>query len=106
MQERAGLYNKISSGNECGTTVERQSAANTIIQGLEDLLARADKTCCIVMERTNSVTRQEPPSVQGEKNLLSASPNFPPLFERIRELTDGINRSLNGIEDVMRRLEL
>ena len=91
---------------ECGTVMGRESAACSTVKALETLLLRVDEITCIVTERTSPLTRQEPSMDQTTQKPASEKTKFPPLFERIREITDGINRSLDCIEDVMRKLEL
>ena len=90
----------INSGSDA-----RESAAAICLSMLESTAGRAEKMVSIVMERLASVTEAAPPEKEGNK-LSSAPSSFPPLFERIRELAESINRSLSGIEDVVRRLEL
>jgi hypothetical protein len=93
------------AGNSCVKSA-RDTVASEILSMLECTATRAEKTVSIVMEKTNSVTRQEPPSVQEVNKLNTPQQQYPPLFARIQELTESINRSLSGIEDIMRRCEL
>jgi hypothetical protein len=95
----------ISTGQAVCEAKVREPAALVVLSRLETTANRAEKLVSIVLERTNSVTRNEPAQESNKATDPPRSP-FPPLFERITELTESINRSLFGIEDVMRRLEL
>ena len=81
----------------------KESAATEVLAILERTAARAEKTCALVSERTSSIARPESQPCVGDKNETQS---YPPLFGRINELADSINRSLAGIEDIMRRCEL
>lgn len=103
--ERQGLYSDpMRNVTEMGKA-GKESAASICLAMLEDTADRAGKVAGIVQERTNSVTRQEPETVQESKNP-TVPVAYPPLFERISEVTKNINRSLSVIEDIIRRLEL
>lgn len=93
-------------GIDCGAKAVRETVASKVISDLEMLAARAEKVCCIVAEKTNSVTLCSPPSPAGIEKDPRTSEMYPPLFDRIRELSQNINCSLSGIEDTMRRCEL
>jgi len=87
---------------------KRETAASMVISMLEGTAGRAEKVVCTLTEKTNSITRKEPPSTstQGIQNPAVPREEYPPLFDRQRELIESINRSLDGIEDIMRRCEL
>ena len=91
--------------NMAAPKTAQESVASMVLTELEGTAERAEKTAAVVAEKTNSVTRD----VSGEVEKMrseKAQPNFPPLFGRIRELTESINNSLDRIEDIMRRCEL
>jgi hypothetical protein len=92
-------------GIECGKAA-RDSIASKIISDLESLSVRTGNVLSIVQERTKSVTRDEQSETQGANCVQPPQEQYPPLFGRIRELTNSINNSLSGIEDTMRRCEL
>ncbi len=91
--------------NQMGTA-KRDSAGIVAMSQLETVVSRAEEVVCMVSEKLTSVTRNEPPSVPGCEKLATQQQNFPPLFARIRELTENLERSLSNIEDIMRRCEL
>ncbi len=95
----------MSMNIDSGCKVARESAGNMTMASLETMAARAEKIVCIVSERLTSVTRSEPPSVAG-CDKTAEQEQYPPLFSRIRELTESVNRSLSGIENIIRRVEL
>ncbi len=92
---------------DCTAEKVRETAASVVLSMLESTAGRAEKLVSIVLEKTNSVTRQEPPSAQvTETKNPNQRVTYPPLFNRQRELIESINRSLDGIEDIMSRCEL
>ena len=99
-----GIMEKIS---ECKK--EKETAASIVLSTLEATANKAEKLACVVTEKTNSVTRQEPvqtPPVTGQNVPSELNQQWPPLFGRIKELTESINNSLDRIADIMRRCEL
>ena len=89
--------------SEEGCVEKRESVGGQVLRDLEQTAERAQKTACVVGERTNGVTRSET-KVQEGKDI--PNPSYPPFFEQIRQKTLSINESLSQIEDVMRRVEL
>ena len=84
----------------------QESVASVVLTELEGTAERAEKTAAVVAEKTNSVTRDVSGEVEKVRSEKAQPKNFPPLFGRIRELTESINNSLDRIGDIMRRCEL
>jgi len=104
MQENMGA--KCETG---GILKAKETAANMILSILEVTATTAEKIAGGVAEKTKSVTRQEdppPPSAKGPNVPCEINQQWPPLFGRIKELTESINNSLDRIADIMRRCEL
>ena len=96
------------SGSGCSTIKAKETAANMVLSTLEATASKAEKLVCVVTEKTNSVTRQDPVQarVTGQNVPGKANQQWPSLFGRIKELTESINNSLDRIADIMRRCEL
>ena len=98
----------------CNTVKVKETTAIMVLSTLEATAGKAEKLACVVTEKTNSVTRQEPaqtPSVKvtfakGQDVPSEYNQQWPPLFDRIKELTESINNSLDRIADIMQRCEL
>lgn len=97
--------------NSCADQVKvaRETIASTVLSDLEGLAIRAERVSGVVAERTNSVVLCETAlSAASAKIPPTQSPEevYPPLFDRIRVLSQKIQHSLDLIEDTMRRCEL
>ena len=97
-------------GNEisqCGAKEKvKETAASMVLSELERTVERAQKIAAVVAERTNTITRQEPPVGMCEQAAGTPRKEYPPFFDQIRQKAESINNSLSNIEDIMRRCEL
>ncbi len=106
MNESWSSLQGVAGRPDCTVEKVRETIASVVLLMLEGTTGRVEKLVEIVSEKTNSVTRQEPPVTQEIAKNSVPREEYPPLFNRQRELIEGINRSLDGIEDIMRRCEL
>ena len=91
----------------CNTIKAKETAAIMVLSTLEDTAGKAEKLACVVAEKMSSVTRDFAAEAACPDKANTLAPKaYPPLFERIRELTESINNSLDRIADIMRRCEL
>lgn len=88
------------------TIAKKETVASKVLSALEATMTRAGKLASIVGEKTESVTSPSNQRVEKACEEPKVLETYSPLFNRIREMTENINRSLATIEDIMRRCEL
>jgi hypothetical protein len=92
-------YNELSAGQAV-----QVSAAEKIMNDLDELVARADALANRTESRLQGISTPPAPAIAKEATKLSVS--LPPLYEALRSKMLQISRSLNNIDDTLDRVQL
>lgn len=102
-KEYVGQGNQQSVG--LGGRVTRETAATEVVQYAEQTMARAAQLAEMTDRTLHTVCMDFMQAEICDANKKTQR-EYPPLFAQLREYLDGINRSMDGVENTLSRVEL